>query len=74
VSIIDAQSTLNTINNATSKTRFEQGRERLGSSDIGKDGFLQLLLVQLKHQDPINQVDNTVFLSPAQNEFWKLHY
>lgn len=63
MSYIEAQSTLNIINNDTSKTRFSQGQQRVGSSDIGKDGFLQLLLAQLKHQDPMNPVDNTEFLA-----------
>jgi flagellar basal-body rod modification protein FlgD len=31
--------------------------------DIGKDAFLQLLVTQLKHQDPLDPQDNSEFLA-----------
>ena len=33
------------------------------SSDIGKNMFLQLLVAQLKNQDPLNPTDSTQFVS-----------
>lgn len=34
-----------------------------GSSDLGKDEFLQLLVCQLQNQDPLNPQDDTQFIS-----------
>jgi|WetSurMetagenome_2_1015567.scaffolds.fasta_scaffold46117_2 flagellar basal-body rod modification protein FlgD len=33
------------------------------SQQIGKSDFLQLLVTQLKHQDPMNPVDNQEFIA-----------
>jgi len=33
------------------------------NSDIGKDAFLQLLVTQLQHQDPLDPQDNSEFLA-----------
>lgn len=35
----------------------------LGSSDLGKDAFLQLLVCQIQNQDPLNPKDDTEFVS-----------
>ncbi len=34
---------------------------RLGQDVVGKDQFLQLLVAQMKHQDPLNPMDGTDF-------------
>lgn len=34
-----------------------------GTSALGKDAFLQLLVTQMKNQDPLNPQDNTQFVS-----------
>ena len=32
-------------------------------ADLGKDAYLQLLMVQMKNQDPLNPVDNNQFMA-----------
>lgn len=34
-----------------------------GPKELGQDDFLQLLVTQLKHQDPLNPTDNTEFVA-----------
>ena len=33
------------------------------SNDLDKDAFLQLLVTQMKYQDPMNPTDNTEYMS-----------
>ncbi len=37
--------------------------ERKVSKELGKDAFLQLLVAQLKHQDPMKPMDDTAFIA-----------
>ncbi len=37
--------------------------QSLGNSNLGKEDFLQLLVAQMKNQDPINPMDGTQFAS-----------
>lgn len=37
--------------------------QNLGNSNLGKEDFLQLLVAQMKNQDPINPMDGTQFAS-----------
>lgn len=55
------QDTVTSISNNTEKTRFEN--RVTGTTDLGPDAFLQLLMTQLKHQDPLNPMSNQEFLS-----------
>jgi len=48
------QKTTSTSTKTTSKT---------GTSDLGKDSFLQLLVTQMKYQDPLNPNTDTQFVS-----------
>jgi len=36
---------------------------RTGTSNLGKDDFLRLLVTQLQHQDPLNPTDDTQFIA-----------
>lgn len=40
-----------------------QPQEAGPNSIVGKDGFLQLLLLQMRHQDPLNPMNNEQMLS-----------
>lgn len=60
---VDVTNTLTQLQNQTNRISYEQGQKNMGSSKIGKDAFMQLLLTQLKYQDPINPVDDKEFIS-----------
>lgn len=51
------------LENDTNRVNFERGRANLGNDKIDKQGFLQLLMAQLKFQDPLNPVKDSEFLS-----------
>lgn len=46
-------------NNAITSTE----KEKKGTSDLGKEAFLQLLVCQMQNQDPLNPQDDTEFVS-----------
>ena len=46
-------------NNAITTTE----KDRKGTSELGKDAFLQLLVCQMKNQDPLNPQSDTEFVS-----------
>ena len=46
-------------NNAITTTE----KDRKGTSELGKDAFLQLLVCQMKNQDPLNPQDDTQFVA-----------
>lgn len=50
---------INSINNQTAAA-FQQNRTS-GNGSLGKQEFLQLLVAQMKNQDPINPMDGTEF-------------
>jgi len=48
--------------NDTNKVNFDHGRNKLGTDQLDKASFLQLLMAQLKYQDPTEPVDNQQFI------------
>ena len=56
---INPTQALQQLNNDTARVQFEQGAQNRGSGEIDKNGFLQLMLAQLRYQNPIEPVDNT---------------
>ncbi|MGE0200051.1 MAG: flagellar hook assembly protein FlgD [Candidatus Melainabacteria bacterium] len=62
MTISEVLSNLNQMQNNTNKVNYETGRNNLGSNRLDKNAFMQLLLTQLKYQDPLEPVDNAQFL------------
>lgn len=50
--LVDMQSRTNQVN-------YQKGLKKLGDSEIGKDGFFQLLLAQLQNQSPLEPEGST---------------
>lgn len=53
---------VNTVGTVEQIIKQREGVER-DPSALGKDQFLQLLITQLKHQDPINPVEDKEFIA-----------
>lgn len=62
-SATDISNNLNNLQNSTAKQQAENNKRNMGSSELGQDAFLQLLMVQLKNQDPMNPMDNQEFIA-----------
>lgn len=45
------------------ENEFQSAVKKSGNADLGKDAFLQLLVTQLKHQDPLNPMDDKEFVA-----------
>lgn len=45
------------------ENEFQSAVAKSGKADLGKDAFLQLLVAQLKHQDPLNPMDDKEFVA-----------
>lgn len=58
-SIVNTQSQLQYMQNQTNRINYEKGIENRGNSNMGKDGFFQLLLAQLQNQNPLEPQDST---------------
>ncbi len=63
MSLSEIQSTLTSIKNSTAVTNHENNKDKMGTADLGSDVFLQLMMVQLQNQNPLEPMDNTEFLS-----------
>ena len=50
------------ITNQTTATEKEQEAKKAGGS-LDKDAFLQLLVAQMKYQDPLEPTSNTEYIS-----------
>ena len=53
--------TLTSIQNNTAKVTAEKNKSNVGNSTMTGDEFLQLLMTQLKYQDPLNPMDTDQF-------------
>lgn len=62
-SVVDVTSTLTNIQNNTAKIQAERAAKSTGNTELGQDAFLQLLMAQLKNQDPLNPTDSSQFMS-----------
>lgn len=51
---------LTDLTNQTEKIQYEN--RKTGTSELGQDAFLQLMMKQLQYQDPLNPMDNTQML------------
>lgn len=60
---MSVQDVLTDISNNTTKVNAEKALTRTGNNTIDQDGFLQLLMTQLKYQDPLKPMDNAEFVS-----------
>lgn len=63
MSYINNSQTLIDIKNNTAITNASKAQERMGKTELGQDAFLQLMMVQLQHQDPMNPMNNQEFLA-----------
>ncbi len=57
-SVVDGKITNNTATTTTSETKNTRG-----SSELGQDAFLQLLVCQMQNQDPLEPTSNTEWIS-----------
>jgi flagellar hook assembly protein FlgD len=62
MSSISAQSSLNSIQNDTAAIQHAQGQKRMGSSNLTREGFLQIIMAQMQYQDPTNPQDYSQML------------
>jgi flagellar basal-body rod modification protein FlgD len=59
MSTINTQNQLQYMQNQTNRVNYEKGVQSRGSSDLGKDGFFQLMLAQMKNQNPLEPQDSS---------------
>ncbi len=57
----------------TNYTATTSSTKATGSSELGKDEFLKLLVTQMKYQDPLSPMDNTEYVSQLA-QFSTLEY
>lgn len=59
----DIASTLISMQNTTNQQKAATAAQTGATQELGEDTFLQLMLEQLKYQDPLDPMDNTEFLT-----------
>ena len=63
MSSINTTDTLVNLANNTAAIQAQNNAKTTGSTDMGQDAFLQLLMAQLKNQDPLNPTDSNQFMT-----------
>lgn len=58
--------------NSTAQMQAAEAQKNGPTKDLGQDAFMQLMLEQLKNQDPMNPMDNQQFLQ-QQAQFTQLN-
>ncbi|WP_394232527.1 flagellar hook assembly protein FlgD [Niallia oryzisoli] len=53
----------NTIDSNLYLSNYQKAERKTGSSELGKDDFLKLLMTQLQNQDPSNPMQDTEFIA-----------
>lgn len=56
-------STLTSIKNSTAKVNAENAQRNMGTTELDQNAFLQLLMVQLQNQDPMDPASNQEFIA-----------
>lgn len=51
------------VDNATAESLAKRNEKKTGNSSLDKNAFLQLLVAQMKYQDPLEPTSNTEFVS-----------
>lgn len=62
MSYADVVSSINTMKTQTNAVNYEKSKAA-GNDELNQDTFLQLMITQLQHQDPLEPMDNSEFLS-----------
>ncbi|WP_445488250.1 flagellar hook assembly protein FlgD [Niallia sp. 03133] len=53
----------NTIDSSLYLANYKENKPTTGSSNLGKDDFLKILITQLQHQDPSNPMEDKDFIA-----------
>jgi flagellar basal-body rod modification protein FlgD len=60
---MDVANTLSNMVNSTAQAQAENNTRKTGAADMDQNAFLQLLMAQMKYQDPLKPMDSSQFLA-----------
>jgi len=63
MSYVNTSSALTDMTTSTAKVQAENNAKKTGNSDLDQNAFLQLLMAQMKNQDPMKPMDSSQMLS-----------